>query len=166
MTLHFTEAVTVPVQLLDGAPLPKVAKDGDVAVDATAVAVLEWDDKHSRDIRITEFDNVIIPARGQAVFGTGLKVELPPGYKIKAESRSGLGRHHCIQVGAGVIDNGYRGEIGVILYNLGSKDYLVRKGDRIAQLCVERYVHPIFVEKDELSASARGITGWGSSGNQ
>jgi dUTP pyrophosphatase len=96
---------------------------------------------------------------------TGLAVEIPAGYEGQVRPRSGLGLKHAITMpnAPGTIDPGYRGEIRVILLNLGREAYTVRAGDRIAQMIVARYEAVEWVEA-ELSASERGAGGFGSSG--
>ncbi len=99
------------------------------------------------------------------VFGTGVSLELPPGYRCTAWSRSGLSAREGIEVGAGLIDNGYRGELKVVLENhTKGHDFYVRKGDRIAQICIEKFEVPSFVVSDQLSESDRGLKGLGSTG--
>jgi len=105
---------------------------------------------------------VLTPGASQGV-PTGLAIELPPGYEAQVRPRSGMALKHSITVNFGTIDPGYRGEIRVIMFNLGKSDYVVEKGDRIAQLIVARY-EPIEWEESELSDSTRGAGGFGSSG--
>lgn len=140
------ETVNVRFQRLsDRARPPKVSQEGDVAADLYAAA------------------EVVIPARGRALVPTDLALELPPGFRARIHSRSGLSLKHGIEAGAGLIDNSYRHALGVLLYNHSDEDYAVREGDRVAQLCIERYTHPIFTEVASVAPSAR-TTGWGSSG--
>jgi len=96
---------------------------------------------------------------------TGLTVELPPGYEAQVRPRSGLALKHAITIpnGPGTIDPSYRGEIRVILLNLGREPYTVHAGDRIAQMIVARY-EAVEWEETELSESNRGVGGFGSSG--
>jgi dUTP pyrophosphatase len=94
---------------------------------------------------------------------TGIAIELPSGYEAQVRPRSGLGLKHSITVNFGTIDPGYRGEIRVIMFNLGRADYTVHKGDRIAQLVISRY-EPVEWEEGELGESRRGEGGFGSSG--
>jgi dUTP pyrophosphatase len=96
---------------------------------------------------------------------TGLTVEIPPGYEGQVRPRSGLALKHAITMpnAPGTIDPGYRGELRVILLNLGREAYTVRAGDRIAQMIVARYEAVEWVE-GELADSARGTGGFGSSG--
>ena len=96
---------------------------------------------------------------------TGLTVEIPPGYEAQVRPRSGLALKHAITMpnAPGTIDPGYRGELRVILMNLGREPYTVRAGDRIAQMIVARYEAIEWVEGD-LTDSARGTGGFGSSG--
>src|SRR5579863_6413664 len=108
-------------------------------------------------------DRVVLqPGVAQAV-PTGLAIELPPGYEAQVRPRSGLGLKHSLTVNFGTIDPGYRGEIRVIMFNLGRADYAIEKGDRIAQLVIGRYEAIEWVESD-LGESARGVGGFGSSG--
>jgi dUTP pyrophosphatase len=96
---------------------------------------------------------------------TGLTVEIPPGYEAQVRPRSGLALKHAITMpnAPGTIDPGYRGEVRVILLNLGREVYTVRAGDRIAQMIVARYEAVEWVEGD-LADSRRGTGGFGSSG--
>jgi dUTP diphosphatase len=105
---------------------------------------------------------VLTPGVAQAV-PTGIAIELPPGYEAQVRPRSGLGLKHSITVNFGTIDPGYRGEIRVIMFNLGEADYAIEKGDRIAQLIVARY-EAVEWEEGNLGSSARGAGGFGSSG--
>ena len=96
---------------------------------------------------------------------TGLTVEIPPGYEAQVRPRSGLALKHAIAMpnAPGTIDPGYRGELRVLLLNLGREAYTVHAGDRIAQMIVARYEAVEWVE-GELADSARGTGGFGSSG--
>ncbi len=109
-------------------------------------------------------DAVLEPGVPQAV-ATGLSIELPPGYEAQVRPRSGLAFKHAITVpnSPGTIDPGYRGEVKVILLNLGKAAYAIAKGDRIAQMVIARYEGVELVET-ELSETARGEGGFGSSG--
>ena len=100
-----------------------------------------------------------------ALVPTGLAIELPAGFEAQVRPRSGLALNHGITLpnSPGTIDPGYRGEIGVIMLNLGQKPYRVSKGDRIAQLVIARYEAVEWMET-ELSDTARGEGGFGSSG--
>jgi len=96
---------------------------------------------------------------------TGLTLEIPPGYEAQVRPRSGLALKHAIAMpnAPGTIDPGYRGELRVVLLNLGHDPYTVHAGDRIAQLIVARYEAVEWLE-GELADSARGTGGFGSSG--
>jgi dUTP pyrophosphatase len=119
------------------------------------------DEDAGLDLRAVE-RIVLIPGVSQAV-PTGIAIELPPGYEAQVRPRSGLGLKHSITVNFGTIDPGYRGEIRVIMFNLGKAEYAIEKGDRIAQLIVARY-EAIEWEEGDLGDSARGAGGFGSSG--
>lgn len=115
------------------------------------------------DLRAVE-DTVLEPGIPRVV-PTGLAVEIPPGYEAQIRPRSGLALKHTITLpnAPGTIDPGYRGEIRVILLNLGREPYQVRAGDRIAQMIVARY-ESVEWEESELNGSRRGPGGFGSSG--
>lgn len=98
------------------------------------------------------------------LFKTGLAVEIPQGFYGRVAPRSGLAYKHGIDVLAGVIDSGYRGEVGVILINLGSVDMTISTGDRLAQLIIEYCHHPKIIEVESLEDSSRSAKGFGSSG--
>ena len=96
---------------------------------------------------------------------TGLCVELPPGYEAQIRPRSGLALKHAVTLAntPATIDPGYRGEIRVILLNLGGQPYEIHAGDRIAQMVIARY-EAVEWEEGELNDSRRGAGGFGSSG--
>jgi dUTP pyrophosphatase len=100
-----------------------------------------------------------------AAVPTGLAIELPSGYEAQIRPRSGLALKHAITCpnAPGTIDPGYRGEIKVILLNLGAAPYTIHPGDRIAQIIVARY-EPVEWEEESLADSQRGPGGFGSSG--
>lgn len=116
------------------------------------------------DLTSTE-SHVILPGH-RAVVGTGLAIEVPPGTYGRVAPRSGLAVKSGIQVGAGVVDSDYRGEVKVVLFNQdNSKTYTVKPGYRIAQLVLEKIECPEVEEiKDELDSTERGHGGFGSTG--
>ena len=109
-----------------------------------------------------------IAARGSNIIAVGLTLaDITPGYWIRIEPRSGLGFKHSIQPHLGVIDNGYRGDLGVKLYNFSNTDpYYVKSGDKIAQLVVYRLIQPTFEFSDDISETPRGNKAFGSSDNK
>jgi len=109
-------------------------------------------------------ETVLEPGKPRLV-ATGLTIEVPPGYEAQVRPRSGLALKHAITVpnAPGTIDPGYRGEVRVILLNLGGEPYTIHAGDRIAQMTVARYEAVEWVEGG-LADSARGAGGFGSSG--
>lgn len=115
------------------------------------------------DIRCIE-GAVLEPHVPQAL-PTGLALEIPPGYEVQIRPRSGLALKHAITLpnSPATIDPGYRGELRVILLNLGKTAYQIHAGDRIAQMVVAQYV-PVEWEEGELADSVRGAGGFGSSG--
>jgi len=113
------------------------------------------------DLRAVE-QVVLTPGMAQGV-PTGLAIELPSGYEAQVRPRSGMALKHSLTVNFGTIDPGYRGEIRVVMFNLGRADYVIEKGDRIAQLVIAGY-EAIDWEEGELGDSTRGAGGFGSSG--
>lgn len=109
-------------------------------------------------------EETIIPSMDGRLVDTGLKLALPEGYYGRIAPRSGLAIKHLIDCGAGVIDPDYRGQIKVLLFNLGRTDFEVHVGDRIAQLICEKIAHPVPKMVKQLSDTKRGSAGFGSTG--
>ena len=115
---------------------------------------------------VTAVENTTIPAKGAAVVPVGLKLAyLPPGVWIRIESRSGLQFKHGLQAFNGIIDNQYRGDMGIRILNHSDKDYTVMKGDRVAQLVLYPLVVADSIWSDTVDETERGEKGFGSSGN-
>lgn len=130
--------------------LPAYAKAGDAGADLRAS------------------EDGMIPAGERAIVPTGVSIALPDGYVGLVHPRSGLAAKHGITVlnTPGTIDSGYRGEIKVILLNTDAKDFVFEKGERIAQLVIQRYERAEFVRVEELPQTERGEDGFGSSGRK
>jgi len=107
----------------------------------------------------------VVPAGGRKVVGTGIAIAIPMSYYGRVAPRSGLAVKKGIDVLAGVIDSGYRGEVGVVLQNLSNEHFTYAKGDRVAQLILEQCNSIGWVELDELKDSERSDGGFGSTGN-
>jgi dUTP pyrophosphatase len=107
----------------------------------------------------------VIEGGNRGLISTGIAVSLPPGVYGRVAPRSGLAMKNGIQVGAGVIDPDYTGELKVLLFNHGSKDLEVKMGDRVAQLVLERCETPPVEEIGLLQETIRGDGGFGSTGN-
>ncbi len=107
--------------------------------------------------------DTIKPAERKLV-GTGISLAINEKNYGRIAPRSGLAFKHGIDVLAGVIDSGYRGEICVLLINLGDKDFTYDKGDRIAQIIIERCEHPEWFIVEDLDETSRGDGGFGSTG--
>jgi dUTP pyrophosphatase len=141
----------IPVVRLDpDLPLPGYAHPGDAGCDLVAREGV-----------------VLAPGGGRALVPTGLALALPEGYAAFVQPRSGLALKHGITClnSPGLIDSGYRDELRVILVNTDpSEPFEVSRGDRIAQLVVQRVEWCTFAVVDELPSSARGLGGFGSSG--
>ena len=141
----------VPIKRLDPeAALPAYAHPGDAGADLVACEEV-----------------TIAPGGGRAAVGTGIALEIPDGYAGLVLPRSGLALRHgitCLNT-PGLIDAGYRDEVRVILVNTDpTEPYTVHRGDRIAQLVIQPVERSVFSDVDELSDSARGLGGFGSTG--
>ena len=137
------------VKLEYGAPLPRHAKDGDAGLDLTS-----------------RMDTFQISPGETVMVRTGVSVEIPRGFYGAIVPRSGIAsKRGLANVNApGVIDSGYRGEILVPLHNYGEQVQIVEKGERIAQMVVQRHETVTCVEVDGLSDTERGSGGFGSTG--
>ena len=114
---------------------------------------------------VSAVENKVIPARSSAVVDIGLDFAyITPDYWVKVEGRSGLGFKHGISPHPGIIDNGYRGNAGIKLYNNTDTDYIIQDGDRIAQFVVYKNYN-VSIEEGEVETTIRGDKGFGSSGN-
>lgn len=131
-------------------PLPQYQSSGASGLDLHAAC--------SEDITLNPGERQLIP--------TGLQVEIPAGYEGQIRPRSGLAARHGVTVlnTPGTVDADYRGEIKVILANLGAESFTVRRGDRIAQMVFVPVVRAVLVERDDLSQTVRGDKGFGSTG--
>lgn len=111
-------------------------------------------------------EEAVIPAQGQGLVGTDISVAVPIGTYGRVAPRSGLAVKNGISTGAGVIDADYRGEVKVVLFNHAQKDFTIQKGDRIAQLVLEKIVMADIkqITAEELDITARGEGGFGSTG--
>lgn len=109
-------------------------------------------------------DEIVVQPTHRALIGTGIAIVLPVGVYGRVAPRSGLTVKHGIHIGAGVIDPDYTGEVKVALFNLGDSPFEIKKGDRIAQLILERCETPDVTEITEMSETDRGSGGFGSTG--
>jgi dUTP pyrophosphatase len=136
-----------------GLPLPKRMTRGASGADIAAAVDAGVD--------------VVLQPSSRALVPTGFCFEIPQGYEVQVRSRSGLAIKHgvCVLNSPGTIDSDYRGEVKVILANLGSADFAVKRGDRIAQLVVAPVASKIdFKEKKTLTPTSRGAGGFGHTG--
>jgi len=109
-------------------------------------------------------EDKVVPARGSAVVNVGLKFAyIPEGYWVKVEARSGMGFKHGVTPHPGIIDNGYRGDAGIKLYNNTDTEYTLKAGDRVAQFVIYMNIN-MPVEWGQAQATDRGDKGFGSSG--
>jgi dUTP pyrophosphatase len=130
-------------------PLPSYAHPGDAGADLCAAV----------DVTLAPGERALVP--------TGIAMALPEGHVALVHPRSGLAARHGISIvnAPGTIDAGYRGEVKVCLVNTDTREpFTVRRGDRIAQLVIQRFESAAFVDADDLPDSARGAGGYGSTG--
>lgn len=133
-------------------PLPEYATDGSSGLDLRAAV-----------------ENELIIANGKVgVIPTNLRVEIPAGYEIQVRPRSGLAVKNGIGVlnSPGTIDSDYRGEIKVILFNFGNENFIIKRGDRIAQMVVSKVYRANLILTDDLNSSDRGEGGFGHTGTK
>ena len=108
--------------------------------------------------------NYVIAPGTRRLVKTDLQIMLPSNTYGRIAPRSGLSLHCSIDIGAGVVDQDYRGNLGILLINNGKEHFEVRRGDRVAQLICEKIVYPVLLEVSDLNSTGRGCSGFGSSG--
>jgi dUTP pyrophosphatase len=120
------------------------------------------------DLRAAVASAAVLEPGGRLLVPTGIAIEIPAGWEGQVRPRSGLAAEHGVTVlnAPGTIDADYRGEVAVLLINHGSAPYTVRRGDRIAQIVIAPAAAARWEETTELSASARGAGGFGSTGSR
>lgn len=135
-----------------GLPLPKVQTALSAGADLCAALPAE------APLTLAPGERALVPC--------GFAMALPPGYEAQIRPRSGLAARHGVTVlnSPGTIDADYRGEVKVILVNLGQEDFVITRGERIAQMVVAPVVQPVFEVVEALDATERGIGGFGSTG--
>ena len=136
----------------EGLPLPAYETSGSAGMDLRAA--------------VAEETPMTLAPGARALVPTGLKIALEPGFEAQVRPRSGLALKHGITClnSPGTIDSDYRGEVGVILINHGSEAFVIKRGERIAQLVVARHEQAAMVEVGTLDETARGSGGFGSTG--
>lgn len=143
--------IDVKIKRIDAdALLPIQANPGDAGMDLYSVEPAE-----------------ILPGEAKLI-RTGLQIELPKGTEAQIRPRSGLALKHCVTVlnSPGTIDEGYRGEIGIILINHGKETFIVEKSMRIAQMVIQLVPSIQLIEVNQLSQTVRGVSGFGASGTK
>ena len=120
------------------------------------------------DVRAAVKDEIIIEQNNITLVPTNLSVEIPHGYEIQVRPRSGLAANHGIGIlnSPGTIDSDYRGEIKIIIINLGKEKFTIKRGDRIAQLVVSKVFTANLIQSDDLNHSKRGKGGFGHTGKE
>ncbi|KAI8884420.1 dUTP diphosphatase [Backusella circina FSU 941] len=108
--------------------------------------------------------DTVIPAQGKGIVPTDISLAIPAGHYGRVAPRSGLASKHHLHTGAGVIDADYRGPLGILLFNFSTEDYKVSRGDRVAQLILEKISMLEVEEVESLDESERGHGGFGSTG--
>ena len=131
-----------------------------------ALPAYETEHAAGMDLRAFITETVLLAPMQRQLIPTGLFIELPVGYEAQIRPRSGLALKHGITVlnSPGTIDADYRGEIKVLLINLGTETFEIKKGERIAQMVIGQHATPEFVLVETLSETNRGEGGYGSTG--
>tara|TARA_R110002051_G_scaffold77044_4_gene140538 strand:+ start:105 stop:554 length:450 start_codon:yes stop_codon:yes gene_type:complete len=135
-----------------GLPLPAYETTGSAGMDLRAA--------------VADDQPLTLAPGGRALVPTGLRIALEAGYEAQVRPRSGLALKHgitCLNA-PGTVDSDYRGEVGVILANMGTEAFVIRRGDRIAQMVVARHAQAALVEVGTLDETERGTGGFGSTG--
>lgn len=142
------------IKIINHSPYPLPSYQTELSAGADLYANL------SESITIKPLERILIP--------TGIQIELPAGYEAQIRPRSGLAFKHGITVlnTPGTIDADYRGEIKVLLINLGQEEYQIQSGERIAQMVIASCLQAKFVVETELSETQRGSGGYGHTGNK
>jgi dUTP diphosphatase len=137
-----------------GLPLPAYQSEGAAGLDLLAA--------------VAKGTPLPLAPGARALVPTGLVLQLPKGCEAQVRPRSGLALRHGLTVlnSPGTIDSDYRGEVGVLLVNLGEAPFLIQRGERIAQLVVQRVERVRLVEADRVAKSSRGAGGFGSTGTE
>ena len=136
----------------EGLPLPAYETAGSAGMDLRAA--------------VPKDQPMTLAPDARALVPTGLKIALPLGYEAQVRARSGLALKHGVICpnAPGTIDSDYRGECGVILANIGAEPFVIRRGERIAQLVIAKHERADWVEVETLDETARGTGGFGSTG--
>lgn len=118
------------------------------------------------DLKACIQEDIVLKPGQRYLVPTGLSIQLPAGYEAQIRPRSGLAIKHGISLvnTPGTIDSDYRGEVKIIMINLGSEDFVIKRGDRIAQMVIAPVTHGMFAMADSLDATDRGAGGFGSTG--
>ena len=150
------EKIRIKIQRIDNKfndiPLPEYSTEGSSGLDIRAAV-----------------DDEFLLANGKvSLVPTNLRVEIPLGYEIQVRPRSGLAANHGIGIlnSPGTIDSDYRGELKIILFNFGERDFLIKRGDRIAQIVLTKVYRAELDESDNLNNSKRAEGGFGHTGTK
>jgi len=140
------------------------SREGDAGIDLRASGRFVIDlDSSKKEIEKEELE---LQPGERILAKTGIEVEVPKGFWGNIRDRSGLAFNHGVHVLAGVVDETYRGEIGIVLVNLGKKPYAIKKNDRIAQMVITPYQTVDILFEEDLQDTRRGRDGFGSSGKK
>lgn len=150
------EKISIKIKRLDSEfndiPLPSYTTEGSAGMDIRAAV--------ENEMTIHPSEIVLVP--------TNLSVEIQEGFEIQVRPRSGLAIKNGIGIlnSPGTIDSDYRGEVKIIMMNFGKEDFVIARGDRIAQIVVSKVYHAVIEENNELNSSKRGEGGFGHTGQK
>lgn len=145
-----SDEICIPISLEEGLSVPDYATSGAAGVDLRSTA------RHT------------LQPMARAAIPTGIRIAVPPGFEAQIRPRSGLAINHGITMinSPGTIDSDYRGEIKILIINLGSEPFEIQPGDRVAQMVICPVVRANFAVTENLDDTARGSGGFGSTGKQ
>ncbi len=151
---------------MDSLSIPLFFKRLDTQFDDIPLPSYSTADASGMDVRAALADKLIIPPLSHTIVATNLSVEIPDGFEIQVRPRSGLAATHGVTIlnAPGTIDADYRGEIKIILINFGATDFIIERGDRIAQLVLAPVCKAEVRLADELNSTHRNEGGFGHTG--
>lgn len=149
-------------------PTPVRVQISRIDESVTDIPLPSYATEHSAgmDICAAVQGECVLKAGETALIPSGFKIALPPGYEAQVRPRSGLAIKYQIGImnSPGTIDADYRGEVKIVLANFGKKDFVIRRGDRIAQMVIARYARAEWEVRDSLEETERGAGGFGHTG--
>lgn len=158
--------IQVDIKLEEGAQIPVYGTEQAAGADVHAYKVESINPKHMFEACLNEDNDLVLKPGGRALISTGMSIQLPEGYEAQLRPRSGLALKHGISLAncTATIDSDYTGVVGIILINHGFEDFIVKNGERIAQMVIAKHETALFEMVESLNETARGEGGFGHTG--